>query len=116
MDKDKLKQYRHHIQTIMEAYHRVASAAPEREVESQLLFDRKRDHYQLLQIGWLNNKEHIFGCSIHVSIKAGKIWIEHDLTEAGIANELIKRGVPKEDIVLAFHAPYKRPYTGFAVA
>ncbi len=24
-------------------------------------------------------------------------------------------GVGKEDIVLAFHAPYKRPYTGFAV-
>jgi hypothetical protein len=28
---------------------------------------------------------------------------------------LLARGVPKEDIVLAFHPPYKRPYTGFAV-
>ena len=27
-----------------------------------------------------------------------------------------KQGVPKEDIVLAFHAPHKRPYTGYAVA
>ncbi|HEX6384245.1 MAG TPA: element excision factor XisI family protein, partial [Anaerolineae bacterium] len=36
--------------------------------------------------------------------------------EIDIANELVKSGVPKEDIVLAFHAPYKREYTGFAVA
>jgi hypothetical protein len=28
---------------------------------------------------------------------------------------LVALGVPKEDIVLAFHAPYKRPYTGFGV-
>jgi hypothetical protein len=32
-----------------------------------------------------------------------------------MANELVALGVPKEDIVLAFHAPYKRQYTGFAV-
>ncbi|MBV7335811.1 XisI protein [Chloroflexi bacterium TSY] len=40
--------------------------------------------------------------------------IQHDATDIGIANELVDRGVPKEDIVLAFHSPYKCPYTGFA--
>ena len=39
---------------------------------------------------------------------------QHDGTEEGIANRLVAQGVPKEHIVLAFHAPYKRPYTGFA--
>jgi hypothetical protein len=34
--------------------------------------------------------------------------------DVGIANELVDMGVPKEDIVLAYHAPYKRKYTGFA--
>lgn len=33
----------------------------------------------------------------------------------GDINELVEWGVPKEDIVLAYHAPYKRQYTGFAV-
>jgi hypothetical protein len=33
----------------------------------------------------------------------------------GIANELVNLGVPKEDIVLAFHEPLVREYTGFAV-
>lgn len=50
-----------------------------------------------------------------LSIKDGKFWIHWDGTEEGIATELVEMGVPKEDIVLAFHAPYKRPYTGFAV-
>ncbi|MBL7066116.1 MAG: XisI protein [Anaerolineae bacterium] len=34
--------------------------------------------------------------------------------EVGVANELVELGVPKA--VLAYHAPYERPYTGFAVA
>lgn len=44
-----------------------------------------------------------------------KIWIQRDGTEIGIANELIVAGVAKEDIVLGFHAPYKRQFTDFAV-
>ena len=48
-------------------------------------------------------------------IKDEKIWIQYDGTEIGTANELVELGVPKEDIILAFHAPYKRPYTGFGV-
>ncbi|MEG3439296.1 element excision factor XisI family protein [Pannus brasiliensis CCIBt3594] len=48
-------------------------------------------------------------------IKNAKIWIQHDGTEVGIANELVKLGIPKEDIVLAFHEPLIRQYTGFAV-
>ncbi len=38
-----------------------------------------------------------------------------DCTETGVANELVEMGVPKHDIILAFHAPYKRQYTGFGV-
>ena len=33
----------------------------------------------------------------------------------GIANELLKEDVPKENIVLAFHDPETRKYTDFAV-
>jgi hypothetical protein len=51
-----------------------------------------------------------------MDIKDGKIWIQHDGTERGVANELVELGVPKDDIVLAYQPPYKRPYTTFAVA
>nr|WP_298909176.1 element excision factor XisI family protein [uncultured Nostoc sp.] len=43
------------------------------------------------------------------------MWIQRDSIEIGIANELIAAGVLKEDIVLKFHAPYKREFPDFAV-
>jgi len=84
------------------------------QTEVQLIFDTERDRYQLLHIGWEDLKR-VFGCIIYVEIKDGKIWIERDGTEIGVANELLEAGIPKHDIVLAFHAPYKRHYTEFAV-
>jgi len=65
-------------------------------------------------VGWCNNRR-TYGCVLHIDLKNDKIWIQHDGTEIGMANELVALGVPKEDIVLAFHAPYKRPYTGFGL-
>ncbi len=113
---DKLNQYRQHIQDVLTEHYKVSPSPGDEGVDRQLIIDRERDHYQLLNVGWRKGDEPVFGCPIHISIKQGKIWIERDFTDYGIANELIERGVPKEDIVLAFHAPYKRPYTGFAVA
>ena len=52
---------------------------------------------------------------IHVDIKDGKIWIQHDGTEAVMADKFLELGVPPEDIVLAFHSPFRRQFTGFAV-
>ncbi|MEH2364253.1 XisI protein [Nostoc sp.] len=82
--------------------------------EVQLLFDAERHHYQVLNIGWKEQRR-IYGVIIHVDIKDKKIWIQRDGTEIGIANELIAAGVSKEDIVLGFHAPYKPEFTDFAV-
>lgn len=38
-------------------------------------------------------------------IKNEKIYIEEDWIEEGIATDLLEKGIPKEDIMLAFHAP-----------
>lgn len=54
--------------------------------------------------------------TVYIRIQGGKFWIEEDWTEDGIATELVSAGVPKEDIVLAFHEPKTRQYTEFAVA
>jgi len=83
------------------------------EYEIQTVFDGERHHYQLLSVGWLGNKRE-FGCLLHLDIKDGKIWIQHDGTEVGIANQLVEMGVPKQDIVLAFHEPAVREFTDFA--
>ncbi|WP_332989646.1 XisI protein [Microcoleus sp. A006_D1] len=65
-------------------------------------------------MGWRDWRRY-YGCVVHIDIQDGKIWIQHDGTEIGVANELVDLGVPKQDIVLAFQAPYKRKYTEFAI-
>jgi hypothetical protein len=83
------------------------------EIETQAILDTERDHYLLLHTGWRDNSR-THGCSIHLDIKDGKIWIQHDGTEVGIATQLLEQGVPAYDIVLAFHSPYMRQFTEFA--
>lgn len=58
-------------------------------------------------VGWDGYKR-VHGISIHLDLKGDKIWIQTDWTEPGVAKELQELGVPKSDIVLAFHAPYRR--------
>lgn len=62
------------------------------------------------------NGKRITGMTVYSRIRDGKFWIEEDWTENGIATDLLREGVPKEDIVLAFHEPKMRQYTEFAVA
>lgn len=54
--------------------------------------------------------------TVYVRIRDSKFWIEEDWTEDGIATDLVRAGVPKEDIVLAFHEPKMWQYTDFAAA
>lgn len=84
------------------------------DIEVQIIIDRENKHYQLVNVGW-NKNQRVRGCVIHIDIKDNRIWIQHDGTEDGVANELVEMGIPKQDIVLAFHAPYKRQYTNFGV-
>ena len=100
------------VQNILESHAKNSSNC---QTEVQLLFDPERDRYQVMNIGW-QGLTRVFGCIIYVEIKEGKIWIERDGTEIGVANELVEAGVPKQDIVLAFKAPYKRKFTDFAAS
>lgn len=109
---DKLDRYRNYIQELLEQIGSYKSI-PE-EIETEVVVDRQRDHYLLINLGWRDNVM-TYGSSVHIDIKGDKVWIQRDLTDLRIAEQLMEKGVPKEDIVLAFHAPYKRPYTGFAV-
>lgn len=109
---EKVEKYRSYIEQLINEYGHYKPSHG--DIEIQLLFDREHDHYQLSSIGW-DGHERIYGSLLHLDIKDGKIWIQYDGTEVGIAKELVSLGVPKEDIVLAFHPHYKRPHTGYAV-
>lgn len=111
----RLDEYRTHLQNILKHHGNVQLRITneEDEIDREVICDITDDHYLLVEVGWKGLKP-VDNHLIHVDIRNGKIWIRRDFTEYGVANELVDLGVPKADIVLAFHAPYKRPFTGFA--
>jgi hypothetical protein len=110
---DKLNSYRQLIQDLL--VERAKLRSPNDPVKTQTVFDREGDHYQLIHLGWKDSSTRIYGCALHVDIINEKIWVQHDGTEDAIADQLAEKGVPKQDIVLAYHAPHVRQYTEFAV-
>ena len=109
---DKVETYRTYIKQLITEYGQYKPSYGEIEVE--LIFDTEHDHYQLVNVGW-HGQRRIYGCFLHLDIINGKIWIQHNGSEDDIAEELVKMGVPKQDIVIGFHAPYKRQFTEYAV-
>ncbi len=84
------------------------------KVNRLLIVDQDSDNYLILLEGW-ENRERVHGCLVHVQIIDNKIWIQRDGIEEGIATDLLAAGIPKSQIVLAFHPEHIRPYTEFAV-
>jgi hypothetical protein len=111
---EKLERYRALAEKVIRA-HSQPNQTTNFGIEYQAIIDHANGHYQSGVMGWRGNKR-IRGATIHIDLKDGKFWIQHDGTEVGVANELVEMGVPKEDIVLAFYAPYRRQFTEFAVA
>ncbi|MDJ0846645.1 XisI protein [Crocosphaera sp.] len=108
---DKLEKYSSIIQNILQEY---GQFSQDKDIETELIFDTIRHHYQIVNVGWKNDNW-IYGCILHLDIKNYKIWIQHNGTEIEIGEELVKCGVPKSDIVIGFHPPFKRQFTEYAV-
>ena len=110
---DKLVKYRELIKNYINLH-----ASPQRTqgtTENHVIFDDDQGRYMLFRVGWFQDQR-VRAVSLYVRLHNGKIWVEEDWTEDGIATELLAAGVPNEDIVLAFHHPEIRPLTEFAVA
>jgi len=104
-------EYRQYIQNLLTEH---AKLVWDQRIQAQTIFDIEHDHYQLVYVGWRDSKR-LYGTVLHLDIIDGKIWIQQDGTEVGIANQLVELGVPKHDIVLGFDPPKMRQYTEFAV-
>lgn len=115
---DKITIYKNAIKSVLKRHHDLGKKNPVTyadEFESQLVLDDERGHYFILSVGW-NDMRRIYGSTIHVDLKGEKVWVQRDHTDAAVAQELQEFGVQKEDIVLGFQAPYKRPFTEYATA
>ncbi len=112
---DKTLKYKELVKNILSRYVEIDRQQPQEGVDYFLVADDVQGHYLWTSLGWSKGKRTRY-VHAHLRIYNEKIYIETDLTEAGIATDLIEAGVPKSDIVLAFQEPSIRQYTEFAVA
>ena len=113
IEMDSIEHYRKVIRDLIQRYAQYQPSCG--EVQIEVIFDEGNDHYELIYAGW-NEPYRIHGSVLHIDIRNGKVWIQHDGTEDGIAEELVEAGIPRDRIVLAFKPPAIRPHTTFAVA
>ncbi len=88
----------------------IASISPSDEkVETQLIMDEVRGHYLLFSVGWETDTYREYAPFVHIDVKSdGKVWLQHDGTDLRIALMLAEQGIPKNQIVLGYRAPYRR--------
>ncbi|NER51225.1 MAG: XisI protein [Symploca sp. SIO1A3] len=79
------------------------------------LLDLFSKPYLLVEIGWQNGYR-IYGTLLHIDIINNKLWIQHDGTEEGIADDFVALGIPKQQIVLGFKPIDRRQVTEFAIS
>ncbi|HLB48478.1 MAG TPA: XisI protein [Anaerolineales bacterium] len=110
---DTLDPYREIIENVLIEYTKIPYAYG--DIQTEAVFDRKHDRYLLVNVGWDGGKR-VHGSLVHIDIITGKVWIQRDGTEHGIAKELVKAGIPKDHIVLGFRPAAIRQYTEYATA
>jgi len=110
---DTLETYRQIIQNVLSQH--IQTKYANADIQNKAIFDSKHDSYCVLSTGWADVKR-IHSCLIHIDIIDNLVLIQQDGTEDGIAYELEEAGIPKLSMVLGFHEPDVRQYTGYAVA
>ena len=111
---DTVEKYRKIVCDTLAPLGRVRFSNP--KIVNETIFDTEHDRYIVATVGWESENKRIYFNLVHVDIIDGKIWIQRDGTEDGVGYAFEAAGVPKEDIVPAFHPESVRPFTGYAVA
>src|SRR4051794_30044111 len=107
----KVERYRDVVRRVIEEYARYKPSHG--QIETEAIIDRDRDHYEVMHVGW-DGVRRVHGSVVHVDIIGGKVWIQYDGTSRPVAEELLAAGVPRDDIVLAFHPADLRPLTEYS--
>ncbi len=111
---DKLTRYQQAIKDILQetaAYYK-GSTNP---LHVELYIDAQQQHFLLIMFGW-DGRTYTHQCLYHIDIIGDKVWIQVNATDFSIEEELVKRGIPAQDIVLGLKHPDYRQFTDYAVA
>jgi len=101
---------------VRRVFEEIAALMPsEDDLRTELVIDETAGHYQLGQVGWERDRR-VDDIYLHVDVSDDKVWVQHDGTDLKVAEMLVKEGIPRDQIVLAFHPPRLRKFTDFAAA
>jgi hypothetical protein len=101
---------------VRRVFEEVARMTPsEGDKRTELVCDDAAGHYQLGEVGW-EGRRRIDNIYLHVDVYDDRVWLQHDGTNLRLADWLVREGVPKHHIVLAFHPAELRQYTDYATA
>lgn len=98
---DKVTSYRRLLRDLVNKYARFRPAHG--QIEPIAVCDPKTDNYLLIHAGW-DNIRRIHAVVFHLRLRDGKILIEEDGLEYGIAQDLTDAGVSPKDIVYSLEA------------
>lgn len=110
---DQLARYRAIIREVLEGYaewHR----KPDGSVRADVLYDPSRDAFALIYQGWERHRR-VHNMVFHLELIGGQVWVQWDATNRPIAVELVRAGIPREDIILGEKPPDMWEYTDYGV-
>ena len=105
-----IDRYREILQRVMREY---VGKPLNGDIRTELVIDKDQNHFEVNHVGW-DGDERIHGSVVHVDVIDGKVWIQYNGTDRPIGEELVQAGIPRQDIVLAFHPAELRKFTEFA--
>lgn len=111
---DKIKKYQQILVDFLTDYANLGQSIP--GIEMQVIADRESNRFQLVTAGWMQGKKFVHIIELHLDIKNGKVRVWKNNLDIHIARELMERGVPKSDIVLAYQMPQLQPLSEPATA
>lgn len=104
----KLTRYRQLLRQVVELH--AAMKPGDRQLESLAICDPTNDNYLMMDVGYdqVGRADDVI---IHLRLREdGKVLIEYDGIEYGIAHDLLEAGIAREDILLNMYAT-PRPLT-----
>lgn len=96
---DTVATYREIVKQVILKYAKLRPSHGNIRVDAVL--DETHDRYAIMAVGW-ERKRRVHDNVLYVTIQEGKIYIEYDGIGYGITPELIERGIPENNIILAF--------------
>ena len=74
-----------------------------RNATNQVVVDRENGHYQLVRLGWQENR-HIYNTVFHFDLLGDKVFVQLNRTDLPIVEELESYGILPGDVVVSFAA------------